>query len=41
MADVLNLQNDWPEAPDEEKRSNPSYAFCAGTNQSNKSWTFC
>jgi hypothetical protein len=41
MSDVLNLQEDSPEVPDEEKRSNPSYVFCAGETRSNKSWAFC
>lgn len=41
MADVLNLQEEGPELPDEEKRSNPSYVLCGGTNYSNKSWVWC
>lgn len=41
MADVLNLQEEGPETPDEDKRSNPSYFACAGNNKSNKSIIFC
>ncbi|MFV0460761.1 MAG: hypothetical protein ACK5MT_18555 [Actinomycetales bacterium] len=41
MADVLKMQGDDPESPDEEKRSNPSYVFCAGVNNSNTSKWFC
>jgi len=41
MVDVLNLQKDWPDAPDEEKYSNSSWVLCGGNNQSNKSRIFC
>ena len=40
MADVLNLQDDGPELPDEEKLSNSSWVFCGG-GASNKSRIFC
>ncbi len=41
MSDVLNLQEDGPEVPEEEKKSNSSWVLCGGTNKSNKSWAFC
>lgn len=41
MADVLNLQGDSPETPDEEKASYRSLFACAGKNVSNGSWVFC
>lgn len=41
MAEVLNLQDDSPEIPGEEKASNSSWVLCGGSNQSNKSRVFC
>jgi hypothetical protein len=41
MADVLDLQEQGPDTPEEDKRSNSSWVLCGGTNQSNKSWAFC
>jgi hypothetical protein len=41
MVDVLNLQEDGPDLPDEQKASNPSYVLCAGQAQSNRSRWLC
>ncbi|WP_257217727.1 hypothetical protein [Klebsiella pneumoniae] len=40
MADVLNLQDDGPDVPEEEKISNSSWVLCGG-GASNKSRIFC
>lgn len=40
MSDVLNLQ-DGDDTPGEEKKSDKSLIFCAGSNKSNGSWAFC
>jgi hypothetical protein len=41
MADVLSLQDDGTDVPEEEKRSNSSWVLCGGNNQSNSSRIFC
>lgn len=41
MVDVLNLQQDGAEQPEEEKASNPSYVLCAGKAESNRSRWLC
>lgn len=38
MADILNLQDEYPDVPREEKASNQSWGFC---RNSYRSYAFC
>ena len=41
MANVLNLQTDTVEAPQETKKSHKSYWYCSGYGKSHKSYYYC